>query len=366
MWAARFWHGMLLSVWLRLLFKNHLAINPLKYPLTFTVSCATVFNSLLRPIQNIIYGRRVAATVIKNEPIFIIGHWRSGTTLLHELLVLDERHAFPTTYECFAPNHFLISERFITKLRFLLPEQRPMDNMATSWDRPQEDEFALFNMGAPSPYLTMAFPNRPPQDSQYLTLEGLSKGEIERWKSILLNFLRLVSFRNPKRMVLKSPPHTARVDVLLEMFPDARFVHIVRDPCAVYASTMKLWKTFYDVQALQVAHLRGLDEYVLGTFEQMYTKFEADREKIDPSRFFEVRYEDLVRDPHEQMRALYEKLDLRNFDAVEPKLNEYLKNTKDYKTNKFQIDPAVRERVYQRWGPFMSKYGYCQESVTRG
>ena len=36
--------------------------------------------------------------------------------------------------------------------------------------------------------------------------------------------------RSPKRIVLKSPAHTARVRVLLELFPKARFVHIIRDP----------------------------------------------------------------------------------------------------------------------------------------
>ena len=91
-------------------------------------------------------GRRIAQQPIKDAPIFIIGHWRSGTTLLHELMSLDERFTFPTTYECFVPNHFLISAWFDAWLKCLLPKQRPMDNMALGWDRPQEDEFALCNM----------------------------------------------------------------------------------------------------------------------------------------------------------------------------------------------------------------------------
>ena len=41
-------------------------------------------------------------------PVFVIGHWRAGTTLLHELLVRDPRHTYPNTYDCFGPNHFLL------------------------------------------------------------------------------------------------------------------------------------------------------------------------------------------------------------------------------------------------------------------
>ena len=102
--------------------------------------------------------------------------------------------------------------------------------MASGWDRPQEDEFALCNMGVPSPYLTISFPNRPPQCDEYLDLAGLSPRRRERWKRGLMWFLKCVTLRQPKRIVLKSPQHTCRVKTLLEMFPRARFVHIVRNP----------------------------------------------------------------------------------------------------------------------------------------
>src|SRR6476661_4244350 len=105
LWAARFWHGMLFGPWVRLVARNRFRISFTRLPLAFTITCASVLNSLLRPVQEFFY-------------------WRYGTTLLHELLVLDERYTFPTTYECYAPNHFLISDWVITKFKFLLPEKR--------------------------------------------------------------------------------------------------------------------------------------------------------------------------------------------------------------------------------------------------
>lgn len=363
-WVARFWHGMLLGSWIALVRRNGVRISITRWPLAFTITCATILNSLLRPLQEYLYRRYLDRIQIKDAPIFIIGHWRSGTTLLHELMVLDARYTFPTTYECLAPNHALMSAWLVTKFKFLLPERRPMDNMVAGWDRPQEDEFALCNMGLPSPYLTMAFPNEPPQYPEYLTLEGLSEPELSRWKAGLEWFLKRVTLRDPKRIILKSPPHTGRIKTLLELFPDARFVHIVRDPYALYGSTVKLWKTLYKFQAVQEPNYEGLDEYVFSCFEKMYACFERDRALIDPSRFFEVRYEDLVRNPIQQMRNLYEHLGLGEFETALPKLQAYFKDTGDYRTGTYQIPDSLRDEIDRRWGPYMRRYGYCQPTRT--
>jgi omega-hydroxy-beta-dihydromenaquinone-9 sulfotransferase len=363
-WAARFWHGMLFGSWLRLLWRHGFRISITRWPLAFTITCGTVFNSLLRPLQETIFRSRLERTQIKDAPIFILGHWRSGTTLLHELMVLDSRYTFPTTYDCLAPNHFLISKWLVTKLKFLLPERRPMDNMETGWDRPQEEEFALCNMGLPSPYLTMAFPNDRPQYPEYFTMEGVPPHDLERWKSGLAWFLKRVTFRDPKRIILKSPPHTGRIKTLLEVFPDARFVHIVRDPYALYGSTVKLWKTLYKFQALQEPKHQGLEEYVFSCFEKMYEHFERDRALVDPARFVEVRYEDLVQNPIEQMRGLYAHLGLGEFEVVLPKLQTYFRDRQDYRTGKYQIAGELQREIDRRWGPYMRRYGYCQPTAA--
>jgi hypothetical protein len=97
----------------------------------------SVFNSMHRIEQWLLVGWRVKKELAQ-PPLFVLGHWRTGTTLLHELLALDTRHTCPTTYECFAPSHFLITEGAAIKLfGFLLPSRRPMDNMPIGWTLPQ-------------------------------------------------------------------------------------------------------------------------------------------------------------------------------------------------------------------------------------
>ena len=87
-------------------------------------------------------------------------------------------------------------------------------------------------------------------------------------------FLKCVTLRSPKRIVLKSPLHTSRVRTLLSMFPNAKFVHIVRDPYVIFPSTVSLWKRLYRDQGFQMPTYNGLDEYVFKAFSRMYDAFE--------------------------------------------------------------------------------------------
>ena len=164
-YMPRFWHGMRLSTWLRELARNRFAISPSRV-------ADDVLDHVLHGAQlaaggrasGSVYGRRIDAVKLAEPPVFILGHWRAGTTFLHELLIRDPAHTYATTYQCFAPHHFVLSEHLVTPWTGLfVPERRPMDNMAAGWDRPMEDEFALENLGVPTPYLSMMFPNRGPR-----------------------------------------------------------------------------------------------------------------------------------------------------------------------------------------------------------
>jgi hypothetical protein len=167
--------------------------------------------------------------------------------MLHELLALDPRLRAPTTYESLSPNHFLLTERFVRRFgSWLLPRKRPFDNMRMSYDRPQEDECALALRGVPSPFLSIAFPRHPNPYPKYVDLDDLSPRELAAWQAGFREFLQLLLFRRPGRLVLKSPQHTNRVRVLAEMFPQARFIYMTRDPFVVFPSTLHFWSTMHE------------------------------------------------------------------------------------------------------------------------
>ena len=364
-WIPRFWDGMGVRGWFGLLARNRFDISPLRIAMAVIIGVLSFVNCFLWLIQTILLGRKIDRTEIREDPIFVIGHWRSGTTLLHELLVCDRRHTYPDTYACFAPNHFLLSGWFIKPfLQVLLPSRRPMDNMAAGWDRPQEDEFALCNIGIPSPYLTNTFPNHPPQNQEYLDFRGVPPAAMNRWKQAFLWFLKCLTLRNPKRIVVKSPPHTCRIRTLLEMFPKAKFVHIVRDPYVIFPSTINLWKRLYRDQGLQMPTYEGLEEHVYSTFTRMYEAFDRDRGLIGPGQYCEIRYEDLIAKPVDQMQLVYERLELGDFETVRPAIEEYFAGQKDYKTNRYQVSPELRAEITHRWGKFLTEYGYAVDEPS--
>jgi hypothetical protein len=359
-WAPRMWEGCDFFAWLKLLFRNRFAVSPRLWYIAIIITFVSFTNTLLRLVQDAIYGRAVRKTKITQPPIFILGHWRTGTTLLHELMICDERFGYPTTFECLEPNHFLLTEGFFTRwLKFLMPSTRPMDNMKAGFDRPQEDEFAMCMFGVGSPYLTIAFPNRPPQGHEFLDLENVSPTRLRRWKRAFKTFLRKITYKTGKRLVLKSPPHTARIKTLRQMFPNAIFIHIVRDPYVVFPSTVNLWRTLYLTHGLQTPTFAGLEEYVLTTFTRMYDRLEEGKKLLDQKQYFEIRYEDLIKDPVSAIENIYKHFELGQFEACLPRLREYLASIKGYETNKYQLSDEQRALIAKRWREVIERYGYA-------
>lgn len=362
-WSPRFWHGMRMGCWWRLLAKNGFRIAPSRLPIVAGVSFFSPFNDVLAILQSALHGKRIAQTPIAKPPVFILGHWRSGTTLLHEMLVTDPRFACPTTYQCFAPSHFILSEAMIVRFgSFLLPEKRPMDNMAAGWQLPQEDEFALMNLGVPTPYLRIAFPRTQSEDLEYLSMTGLSEQELAHWRNKFLWFIRALTYHHGgKQLVLKSPPHTGRIAELAALFPEAKFIHLTRDPRKLFQSTMRLWQSLEDVQALQRSRSQAeMADYVTECLNRMYAQFEAGRQRLDSQRIVDVRYEDLVAEPVSTLCQLYQQLDLGDFSEVEPLLQQRQASHDEYRPNQHRIDPELERDILRRWPDYAQRYGYLK------
>lgn len=354
------WQGCSAYAWWRLLIRNRFAVSPKLMPIALVLGHSTLMNSMLGLIKDFLTKGQPARTPLKQDPVFILGHWRTGTTLLHELMILDPAHHYPTTMQCLSPNHAIVSEPVFRRLlNWLLPSRRPMDNMATDWDRPQEDEFALCMLGLPSPYLSIAFPNNTPIDDAAYELDNLSPKARERWQAGFHKFLREISWKDQRRLVLKSPTHTFRVPHLLKWFPRAKFIHILRDPYTVFPSTVNLWKTLQLTHGMQVPRFEGLENQVFETFVRMHHALDKARPLLEPNQFLEIRYEDLVANPLAQLEAIYRQLDLGDFAPVKPHVEGYLEKTKSYKTNKYKpLGASLEADITSRWGDLIQKQGY--------
>jgi omega-hydroxy-beta-dihydromenaquinone-9 sulfotransferase len=359
-YSPRFWHGMLPLTWLRLLKSGKFRVHPSRLPLAIGVTLTTPLTLMLSLLQRVVFRGRLAEAELHGPPVFIVGHWRSGTTLLHELMVRDERLSSPSTFQCFAPAHFLVSEWFFRRFAsWLLPGKRPMDNMAAGWDRPQEDEFALLTLGLPSPYRRIAFPNEAPVDLQYLDFVGVSEAETRVWLDSLRKFLLTVSVATRRPLIIKSPTHTGRIELLAKEFPDAKFIHITRDPRSLFPSTCRLWRGLDEVQGLQKPDHRQIEGYVVECLRRMYVAFHAQREQVEPHRLIDVRYEDLVADPVGTLDRIYSTLKLGDFDAVRPTLEAWVKSEhRDYQRNQHRLPREQETLIADAWQEYFQRYGY--------
>ena len=213
--------GISLGDWIRLLRDNHFAVSPRRYFRAFSITAQSAQNSLLRWIEQKRYETAVRDTEVL-PPLFVLGHWRSGTTHLHNLLTMDDRFAFPNNYQALFPLFFLSMESLQSPfIQWFLPKRRPMDNIEWTMRSPQEDEFALCIMTLKSPCMGWFFPERREHYDRYLTLRDVSDREVKEWQMSLTAYLKRLTWKYKRPLILKSPPHTARIKRLLEIFPQA-------------------------------------------------------------------------------------------------------------------------------------------------
>jgi hypothetical protein len=354
--------GVTLGDWLRLLVENRCAIAPSRIPRAMSITLLGALNSAIRVVDRLRMGRSLNDLPIP-APLFVLGHWRNGTTHLHNLLAADDRFAFPNTCQVLFPHTFLTSERFnASAMALFLPKRRTMDNVAWSVNSPQEDEFALCVSSLMSPYLGWLFPKRRNHYDRYLTFQGVPEVELNRWRQAFLQFLRKVSWKDGRPLVLKSPPHTARIRILLEMFPQARFVHIHRDPYTVFASSRNAFLVNSEVIGLQRPRLEDLDDWILRQYRTMYDTFFAERGLVPTGRFHEVRFDQLEADPVGTARLTYEALNLPDFHHAEPALRRYLHSIAGYKKNEFSpISPGLRRCIAAEWRRCFEEWNYPTE-----
>lgn len=317
-----------------------------------------VFNSILGLCERYFDSKEIDEIELNNPPLFVIGHWRSGTTHLHNLLSLDENFSSPNVYQCMFPNHFVFSQVGSPAMTFLAPNKRPMDNVSFSSRVPHEDEFGLAALSLVSPYIRVIFPVTGHKWHTGLDLDKIPEQWRQAWKNALTLFLKKLQLSEGGRPLLKSPPHTARVKHLLGIFPNAQFVHIVRNPYKVYLSTRNLWDKSFAKARLQEQSEELVQNQILDWYIELFDLFEQDRKLIPAGSLHELKFEDLEKDPINELGKIYQTLNLQGFEHYSDKAVDYLKNLKTYQKNVYNLDDNTKALVATNWRKTFDQYGY--------
>ncbi|MFN7175105.1 MAG: sulfotransferase family protein, partial [Thermaurantiacus tibetensis] len=297
-------------------------------------------------------------------PLFVLGHWRSGTTHLVNILGQAD-FAYVPPVAVGMPWEMLTLGRLLRPLlERALPEGRYIDRVAVTPTSPQEDEIAIANMSAISfyhgIYLPSGFDRFVPRG---LFFEGASKADVAEWTEAFVLFTRKVSWAAGRKPALvKNPVYTARAGMLRKLFPRAKFIHIHRDPFDVFLSMRNFWARLFEALALQPFDHVDIDEVVLSTYARMMTAFEEQTRGWAAPDFVEVAYADLDARPLETVAHIYEALALPGFNAVRPKMAAYLETVKSFEKNRFRGDAEAVAKVSQRWAHWIAKWGYATPS----
>jgi hypothetical protein len=357
---STFFVGADLRTWRRVLADNGGAVEAPFVPRAALITAASAYNTALGAREQRRFGDAVSSTAVA-PPLILLGHWCSGLAELQRLLSLDDRFACPNLHQVRHPRTFLSTETAHVRLtRWMLPSRHPSDGLLLGPTVPEDDEYALANLTGLSPYMGGLFPRRRAHYlSTYLTLGEAPPDDIRAWRDALVGFSRKLAWKHARPLVLRSPLYTARLERLLDVFPDARFVHVVRDPYAVFGATCRSSAAAIPYNRLQRAPALDVPAFVIDRYTRMYDAFFADRGLVPPGRLCDARFEDIVRDPVRAVRDVYAALDLPAFDRLAPRLARV---GTDSAGRDADVGPPlpddVRRRVASAWRRSFDAWGY--------
>jgi len=346
---------------LRLIAQNHFKIGLVGLPRMFYSLLMSLMLSPLNIYERICFDKKIREIDIDKPPIFVIGHWRTGSTYLHNLLSQDKQFGYPTTFQTVAPGLFLCSERLIKPIvASSLPAKRPQDDVDLGADFPSEEEYAIGNLSPYSFYHGWCFPKNMEFYYKFVCMEDVSKSAIEKWKEVYMYFLKkLTIWEEDKRLVLKNPPNTARIKLLLELFPEAKFIHIYRNPYHVFLSmkrNIEKEMTLYTLQSIPKWEV--FEKAMVDMYKKIFKKYFEEMKLIPEGNLVEVSYEEFIANPLHEMEIIYKNLGLFGFENSKNKFKKYIDSQSKIKMNNYSIDEQLKNKIYKYFKDTIDLWGY--------
>ncbi|MCV2423110.1 sulfotransferase family protein [Paucibacter sp. DJ2R-2] len=266
------------------------------------------------------------------DPIFIVGPWRSGTTVMHELLTAASAYPTPRTWQCMDPCAFRLTGMSGKKNAAL---SRPMDGLPIHRDSPQEDEFALLGMGHDSAYRAFWMPHRFPALAH--TLDPAYWLSNYAWMADWEDFLRATAANGNRAglpLILKSPNHSFRLPALLRHFPGARVIWMARKPQDVFHSNRKMWSQMCASYGLSQMAMGDLDHFLAAAFDQAAQALDWCSETLPAQQWAVVDSQQLLDSPAETITALWARL--RFTTAIQtPALDQAIARTREGRVDRY-------------------------------
>ncbi len=339
-------------------------ISPRVYPTLLLTFLAVLFAVPFQIVERIYYRRKIKKFKFSKPPVFIIGHWRSGTTFLHNLICEDPNFGYITTYQGVFPNNMKSQWLFKSFMKWKIPKSRPGDHMELGVDLPQEEEFALANMTHMTFYHFFYMPST--NDRQYEKyVRGLQRDDEKSMKTKRLFkkkyfelMVKAADNTGREQLIVKNPVNTARIKLLLEMFPDAKFIHIYRNPVITYLSTKRFFTGLIPTLCLEQYNQEYIEEKIIQNYKNLMHDFFELKKLIPEKNLYELKFEDFENDPLYYLRDIYEKLGLNSWEQTEERFKKYIAGQASYKKSINRITIRELELVQKEWAFTMERWQY--------
>lgn len=343
-----------------------LRVHRISKPYYFKVVFIVLINLINLPFriyEQLFINPRFKDKKLEYAPIFIIGHWRSGTTHLHNLLSQDKQMGFVTTYQSVFPDTlFNKLGRWLFRgfMTLLIPKKREGDNVVLDAKLPQEEEFTLGYRIPLSYYLFWFFPKKSAIFfKRCLKQEEISKEHKQRWKKEYeLLIQKALKNTNGKVFLSKNPPNTARIELLLELFPNAKFIHIHRNPVDVYLSTKNFFNKMMPHLQLEDISKEEINSLVIDGYKRLMTDYLKNKSLIPKEQLYELSFSDLEKNPVDCVETIYNQLDINGYDLAKSNFESYMMEMGHYKKNVLTIRKTELDSVAAEWNFMLKEFGY--------
>lgn len=329
-----------------------------KYRLTKAV-CRLL--STLAPLQNSRYEKLLANKPLEHDPVFILGHWRSGTTFVHNVFSCDKHFGYNTTYQTVFPHLMMWGQPFFKKnMSWLMPDKRPTDNMYKASYLPVQIPLPAAGL-QPVPYYNFWFLPKYQQEyaDKYLLFDGIPDEELKVFEDTFKKLVKISLWNTQGTQFLsKNPPHTGRVKELVKMFPNAKFIYLMRNPYTVFESTRSFFTNTIQPLKLEDISNEEIEKNILSIYAKLYHKYEADKQYIPEGNLIEVKFEDFEADALAMTENIYQKLSIPGFEEAREAIEKYVGGKKGYKKNKYKYDDRTVQLVQDNWDFALKQWDY--------
>lgn len=313
---------------------------------------------------------------LSQDPVFILGHWRSGTSFLQYLLSADPDFEYLNKFESVFPELFLTGEKLfkpavenISDLMKVITEVRKVSVDWEDWSSAGELDIAqLTYISKANPHWGHLFPaNADYYLQRYLYLDEAPPEAVSEWKESYSYLIKKLALKKEnKPLLIKSPGNTARVKHLLDLYPNARFIYLHRYPLDVFYSNMKLWSMVIEKFAFQQIGRREIEEMVIQNYKKILAKYLEQRQLIPKENLIELPFKQFVDNPLDTLANIYSEFDWKNFEDVRPIIRKQMPEPKKSGTNGYHYNPEHIKRLENEWSFVFEEwnYPYLSKGVT--